>query len=147
VAKPRRRVERLVAGASALVVVLVLALWVVGCWRYTSIGIDRDRLDGGVVHTSYARIRWPGDGSLWFGGGRFRTPAAGHTLEPFDLAATLFQPPRRVEPRSAWNSLGFWRVQVDDAAAGTAESWIGVPGWLPALVLVIPWLRVRMMRR
>ncbi len=123
---------------SLLPSVLVLLLWITGCTYYTSVGLDYDQLDGMHVQSSYYRIRWPGDGSLWLGGGHFHYAPAQHALEPLDLAAVVLQPPRRPIPITVWNKLGLWWSQTSDVANGTAEYWIGFPGWLPVLVTGTP---------
>jgi hypothetical protein len=122
------------AAASAL----FFAMWIVSHWTYTSLGIDREELEpGGTVLSRYERVRWPGDGSLWVGRGHWRESAdPARRLDGFDLGGAFFRPPRRTEARSAWNRFGFWHVGCEQGAAGPSEAcWVGVPGWLPALLL------------
>lgn len=116
----------------------MLAMWIASLWTYTSLGIDRDMLEpNGTVLSRYWRVRWPGDGSLWLGSGFYREPLdPSRQLDGFDLGGVFFKPPRRPAAGSAWNRFGFWRVKVSgDDAQLHGESWVGIPGWLPALLL------------
>lgn len=110
--------------ALILALLVTLGIWLLGCVRYTSLGVDTAWLDEGVSHTRYYRVRWPGDGSLWIGGGSFIQPPGQEPVERFDLAAAWLQPSRPPAPQSIWNRLGFWWVRCPD------EGWLGVPGWL-----------------
>ncbi len=128
--------RRLVGAVAAAVAAVFFALWIVGLGRYTSLGIDRETVGPACTVEHYHRVRWPGDGSFWIGGGHAcRATTAPHAIDAFDLGGTFFRPPRRPEPITAWNRVGFWRQRIDNATAGHVEWWIGVPGWLPALLL------------
>ncbi len=132
----------------------LLVLWVVGCWRYTSVGFEFEAItDEGVMREDMYRVRWPGDGSVMVGGGTFHRPADAKVLEPFDLGAVFFRAPQPREPQSGWNRHGFWRVRTElpgaevPALSRQSEFWWGVPGWLPgALVLGLMWLLGRQAR-
>jgi hypothetical protein len=130
-----RTLTRLALAASAA---LFFAMWIASHWTYTSLGIDRETLEpSGAVHSRYDRVRWAGDGSLWIGGGYSRAPASpSQKVQSFDLGGVFFEPPRRPEVRSAWNRVGFWRVRFDENHR-RGESWIGVPGWLPPVLLLL----------
>ncbi len=135
--------------ALAALAALFFAMWIASYWTYTSLGIDRETLEpDGTVLNRYDRVRWPGDGSLWIGSGSWQEaldPA--RKLDSFDLGGTFFKPPRRPQTRSLWNRLGFWREPSSDAVTvDRAENWLGVPGWLPALVfglLAVRWRGAR----
>jgi hypothetical protein len=118
-------------------------MWLFSYGFYTSLGVDTDRADGPYVMSSYYRIRWPGDGSFWIGGGAYRHAYEGKPLEPFDLGGRFFLAPRRPMPQSFWNRIGFWLIQIGlgngkngktESAASQWQLWIGVPSWLPVLV-------------
>ena len=132
---------------SLITSVFVLLLWIVGCSYYTSVGLDHDEFDGTLVKSSYYRVRWPGDGSLWLGGGTFHFSQAQHALEPLDLAAIFLQPPRRPVPITVWNKFGFWWTQTNNPAERTAEYWLGFPGWLPVVLTSIPMLSSYVLNR
>ncbi len=123
---------------SLVVSLTILASWGIGLWRYTSFGIDHDQVDGVAMRTRYVRIRWPGDGSLWLGGGSFHSPLTAHPREPFDLGAVFLLPPRRPEPQSVWNRLGLWWINTHSTTDGVAECWLGIPAWSPAILTSMP---------
>lgn len=140
--------------AAAVGAVAFLALWLAGRSRYTSVGWDAERLVDGRVERSYYRLRWPGNGELWVGGGTHaRSPAHGPP-EAFDLASTFFdRPPHRPTPANEWNRNGWWWLPApasDPCDRGGAPlvrgSWLGVPGWLPAAILGL-WPAVALVRR
>ncbi|MBC8139057.1 MAG: hypothetical protein H8F28_24550 [Fibrella sp.] len=118
---------------------------------YTSVGIDTDRLPRPeLVHYRYYRLRCPGDGSIRIGGGAMFFSRGAKPLEPFDLAASLLQPPRIDPPRTIWNRLGFWRIDArwEDAFSTQYpslgkpwQSWVGVPVVLPTAVFMsLAWI-------
>lgn len=128
-------------GLSFLLSLTFLVMWLLSYGFYTSLGVDTDRGDG--VHTissAYYRIRWPGNGSFWIGGGAYRHPDEGKPLEPFDLGGVFFLEPRRPSPQSFWNRMGFWLIR--ESEANQWQLWMGVPSWLPMLltgVLPVQW--------
>ena len=140
--------------ASGVLALGFAVMWVAGRFTYTSVGMDHDVVNGDRVAAGYYRLRWPGDGSLWIGGGSHDRPLSAGPPERFDPAAAWFGRPNRPEPRSAWNRLGFWWVgsAADDpflpaGASGTVRSgWVAVPGWLP-VVLFGTWPVWRLVRR
>lgn len=123
----------------ALALPAALGLWLLGCFRYTAVGVDIERERAGIVLATHYRVRWPGDGSLWVGAERLVRPAGHSPVQPLDLAAAWFLRPRPREPQSIWNRLGFWWVQRP------AERWLGLPGWLLPLGVgaLARWLRGR----
>lgn len=130
-------------GASFLLSLTFLMMWLLSYSFYTSLGVDTDRANGSNVITAYYRIRWPGNGSFWIGGGAYRHPNQGKPLEPFDLGGVFFQVPQRPQPHSLWNRMGFWLIRIvsEDGTHDKTQSapsqwqfWMGVPSWLPVLV-------------
>ncbi len=146
-------------GLSLLLSLTFLIMWPFSYGFYTSFGVDTDRADGAYVMSAYYRIRWPGNGSVWIGGGAFRHPFEGKPLEPFDLGGSFFLAPRRPPPQSIWNRMGFWLLPIvsDDRPNGKTQStanqwqfWIGVPSWLPVFltgVLPVEWWKKKTRRR
>lgn len=137
------RLFSILCGVSFLLSLSFLVMWSFSYGFYTSLGVDMERADGSQVISAYYRIRWPGNGSFWIGGGAFRHPDEGKPLEPFDLGGSFFLAPRRPLPQSFWNHLGFWliRIGLDNSTNGKTESvatqwqfWIGVPSYLPVLL-------------
>jgi hypothetical protein len=127
--------------ATALV---FLVLWLAGLGYYTSVGWDTERAVGGYVWQDYYRIRWPGNGGLWVGAGGHRRTLSRGPVRPFDPASTFFDRPRWLpEAETAWNRFGWWWLEAPavDPSDGPGGArlvwgwWVGVPGWLPAVVL------------
>lgn len=142
--KPIRGGRRLIGISWVLLLLACVSSWLAGCWWYSSFGIDRDYIINQRIHTYYYRIRWPGDGSLWLGWGRFQTKLDTHPVLPFDLGGRFFQEPRRPIPQDNWNRWGFW--WVDTSEKYQEQHWLGIPGWLPLLIVSLPatwWFRRR----
>ncbi len=120
-------------------------MWLTSYSFYTSLGIDMDEVEGAQVRYTYLRVRWPGDGSFRLGRGCVYRPLASAPVEPFDLGGAFFKSPRRAEPQSVWNRVGFWWVD-ETAGKGSTQPpwayWIGIPSWLPPLLtgLVAAWV-------
>lgn len=134
--------------ATGFCAAVLLLLWAIGCWRYTSVGYEFDTLTEGVMREDYYRVRWPGDGSVWVGSGWVHLPTESKALEPFDLGAVFFREPRVREPQTRWNQWGFWRISNQSPAElpilkRQGESWWGVPGWLPGLMMALAWTFLR----
>lgn len=128
--------------AAGFCTLVLLLLWVIGCWRYTSVGYEFDILTEDVMREDYYRVRWPGDGSILVGSGWVHLPIGAKELEPFDLGAAFFREPRIREPQNHWNQWGFWRISNQSPTelpilTRQGESWWGVPGWLPGLVMAL----------
>ena len=108
-------------------------MWFTSYTHYTSIGIDADTKQNGLIAHHYYRARWPGNGSIWFGGGisqRASDPA--HPYEPFDLAATFLYPdPQKPKAHSLWNRLGFWR---EYHSSPDIQYWLGIPAFIPIML-------------
>jgi hypothetical protein len=144
----RSRWRTLVRRSAAASAALLFAMWIASHWTYTSLGIDRETLEpsGNVLSRCY-RVRWPGDGSLWLGGGyALEPPSPSRKLDAFDLGGRFFKAPRRPTARSAWNRIGFWRVPLGEGEGNVGrvgECWVSAPGWLPALVLALGLIAVR----
>jgi hypothetical protein len=96
------------------------------------------------VQMDYYRVRWPGNGDVWFGGGAHERPLDRGPPEPFDPASAFFIPHHPLpQPQSTWNRLGWW--YFPDPASDPCDAppgaplvwgwWVGVPGWFPAVVL------------
>ncbi|MCY1074324.1 hypothetical protein [Archangium lansingense] len=151
---PARLLAEALRGLSWLACLAFLVMWPFSYGFYTSFGIDMDRVQEGSRVRSHHRLRWPGDGSFWMGGEAFWLPDS-EPVDPFDLGGAFFQAPRRPKQRSAWNKVGFWlfrgehpKPTVPVQAATYARSfWVGVPSWLPPLLLgfwpVRRWVRRR----
>ncbi len=126
-------------GLAALTCVLTV-MWLSSYHFYTSLGLDRDQVDGPLVRYTYLRVRWPGDGSFLLGGSSVVQPPSNRPVEPFDLGGTFFQPPRRPTPRSAWNHWGFWWIDEprnEDGAGNGWTFWVGIPSWIAPLMMGI----------
>ncbi|WP_245682412.1 hypothetical protein [Archangium gephyra] len=149
-----RVLTRLRQGAAWLPCLAFLVMWPFSSGFYTSFGLDTDRDEEGSVKRTHHRLRWPGDGSFWVGAESFWLPAS-EPVDAFDLGGTFFQAARRPRPRSSWNRVGFWFIHEESLAppvplTSTAHAgafWVGVPSWLPPLLLGLwplrPWLRGR----
>jgi hypothetical protein len=132
---------------TAIAVLGFAAMWLIGHFRYTSIGLDRETsIDNGRVQMDYYRIRWPGNGDFWIGGGGHSRPMTTQPLVPFDPASAFFINHHPVpKPVSTWNRWGWWYIatpatdpsDVPPGAPLVWGWWFGVPGWLPALILCI----------
>lgn len=136
------------ARSAAVLVCWLLGLgWLlmaaVGHWRYSAIGFEVDTVVEGVIRQDLYRVRWPGNGSVWVGVGRYHLPLDTKPVEAFDLNAVFFiPPPPRPVAQSAWNRWGFWRVSRVSPAelpllSRSRESWWGMPGWLPGVGLLL----------
>lgn len=122
---------------------LVLLLVLLAAWpltyRYTSFGVDIDTVQGSTMESRLYRLRWPGDGFLLAGWIDEHRPAVEGEQGGSDLGGDFLRPARSMEPRSSWNRLGFWWIDVE-AARGDAPSdaapradqvkLLGVPHWL-----------------
>jgi len=119
-------------------------LWLVGCFRYTSVGLDHNVSTGTDGLLAYYRLRWPGDGSVWIGRSSHHVPRSQLSRYPFEPGGRLLAAPVVPRPSSPWNRAGFWLVtEVENDPLGVLNwpdpvqsQWIGVPGWLPALLLL-----------
>jgi hypothetical protein len=131
-----------------------LGMWPFSYRFYTSFGIDMDQGEPGSIRRTHHRLRWPGDGSFWLGAESFWFPAT-TPFDAFDLGGAFFRAPRRPQPRSLWNRLGFWFIREErqvtplppQAATYAGAFWVGVPSVLPPLLLgfwpIRGWLRKR----
>jgi hypothetical protein len=127
----------------AAAALISLLMWLLGQHYYTSIGLDLEAPHGERVRQTYYRVRWPGNGDLWLGGGERERPASRRLVEPFDPACTWLASPKHLpQPRSTWNHLGWWLVEdprTDPSDGPTGAPlvwgwWVGVPGWLPVVL-------------
>lgn len=119
---------------SSGVLFVLTCLWLSSYTHYTSFGVDHDLERGDRVLHVFGRIRWTGYGSFWVGyGSTWKARNAVEKLERFDPAAVFFR--RATEPLSTasfWNRAGFWFIH---ASQPRPTLWIGVPSWLPVLLL------------
>ena len=115
--------------ASALLFATLMCL--TSYTHYTSIGIDVDTMKNQQITHRYYRVRWPGNGSIWLGGGlSHRASNPDSPYEPFDLAATfLASNPIKPQPNSRLNQIGFWYYTPRQ------QGWIGIPSFLPILLI------------
>ena len=123
--------------------IVATALWATSYTHYTSVGIDHDQhvdtrnndkaSDKSIIHFYY-RVRWPGNGSIWFGGGQSRRPHdSPKPFETFDLAATFLYPnPVLPTIESSYNKVGFWLKTMEKPSE---QFWLGIPACLPVLIL------------
>jgi hypothetical protein len=103
--------------------------------HHTGVGVDHDFEQGDKVLHIYPRISWTGHGSIWLGYGSFiKDKNEGAVLERFDLAAVFFKRvTKQLNPlASSWNRIGFWYI---NGQSPKASLWIGVPSWLPVLLI------------
>ena len=112
----------------SLKLILLTIMWLSSYTHYTSIGVDIDH--------QYYRVRWPGNGSIWLGGGNTqRASDPTNPYEPFDLAATFFYAnPRRPEAKTTFNRWGFWYKSIQKP---NQQMWVGIPSWLPVFILFL----------
>lgn len=153
-APPARFLARVLRGLPWLPCLAFLVMWPFSYGFYTSFGLDTDRVQEGSGRRTHHRIRWPGDGSFWLGAESFWLPAS-EPVDAFDLGGAFFRAPRRPQPRSSWNRVGFWFIREENpkpavpvpSAANAGAFWLGVPSWLPVLLLgfwpVRTWIRGR----
>lgn len=109
--------------------------------HHSTIGIDADRIHADdTVTRTYARLWWPGNGSLLLGYSAQHQPFDPNTTyERFDPAGTFFQPKRhKLTPQSRWNDHGFWWISQP---APAPQFWVGIPAWLPVFFFVLVILR------
>lgn len=102
--------------------------------HYTSVGVDRDQYNNDHIRHSYYRVRWPGNGSFWLGGGTSNRPLnSSKPFEGFDLAATFLDSnPVLPVAESNYNKVGFWLRSMTHPSK---QFWLGIPSWLPVLFL------------
>ena len=117
---------------------MLTMLWLSSYTHHTGVGVDHDFEYEGKILRTYSRISWTGHGSIWVGyGSTWKESHPGLRPEQFDLAAVFFQrvnqqTDKLLNAPSFWNEAGFWFIR------GTVTKptlWIGVPSWLPVLVL------------
>ena len=114
---------------------LFTALWLSSYTHHSSIGIDHDqRTDSGVLYYYY-RINWTGNGSIWAGYGSSQLSASqDRKLEKFDPASAFLKPAQPLpESATRLNRFGLWYI---NSSKSTPVFWIGIPSWLPVLVLL-----------
>jgi len=127
------------------------ALWATSYTHYTSVGIDHDQhvnneANKSILH-SYYRVRWPGNGSIWFGGGQSKRPIdSPKPFEAFDLAATFLYPnPELPIIESAYNKAGFWLKSIcpwlKSAGSRLKSLWIKRPWIDSASEILRKWQR------
>ncbi len=126
----------------SLTLIATTLMWFTSYTHYTSFGIDADTRQDGLITHHYYRVRWPGNGSIWFGGGiSQRASDPTRPYEPFDLAASFLHPnPQKPEPRTMLNRIGFWK---HTSPAPNLQYWLGIPAWLPVLMLGFIVFRLR----
>ncbi len=113
---------------------------------YTSVGVDVERVDAGVLHGTYYRLRWPGDGSIALARLDEERAAVDGEAPAVDLGAAFLQPAPELAPQTPWQQAGFWCVDADAkrgpvpaVVAGSTRAWlVGVPQWVLAVALAVP---------
>ena len=99
---------------------------------YNTLGVDSEQQKGEFVDYHYYRFWWPGNGSLLIGRGiTTKKYDANVHYDSFDLGAAFFRPKyKKLEAKTLWNRVGFWYV------SSARQVWIGVPAWLPVLMIL-----------
>jgi hypothetical protein len=128
----RKTINRLLVLCFAVTVMLALSSYT----HHSSIGMDHDFEKPGRILHKYYRINLTGYGAILIGhGSQWRQHDSGKALEKFDLASSFLKPAETPAKRDTfWKGLGFWFVQSGSPAP---MLWIGIPSWLPVLVLSI----------
>src|SRR5205823_6346020 len=100
------------ASAGLLLLTFAIVIMVIlGSIYYTSLGVDLESPEGAMVRRSYYRMRWPGNGGLWFGGGEHYRKLSSRPIQEFDLACSAWRMPEHFpEAHTFWNRLGFWWI-------------------------------------
>lgn len=115
---------------------IVLAIFWLSSYAhyYNSIGIDSEQQKGETIDYHYYRFWWPGDGSLLMGRGiTTQKYDASKQYDKFDLGAAFFrQQDKKLETKNSWNKIGFWYISPP---APIRQFWIGIPAWLPVLII------------
>lgn len=108
-------------------------------FRYSTVGLDTDRLtDYGIRHRYY-RLRWPGDGTVRFGGGIIDYTLDEEDLDPIDPVGRLLETPKLDRHRPARQGFGYWHgAERYDQPVGRdmGARWISLPAWLPGILLL-----------
>ncbi|PID45096.1 MAG: hypothetical protein CSB47_10090 [Proteobacteria bacterium] len=115
--------------------IAVTFLWLSSYTHHTAFGVDRDvEQENRVLHMTY-RISWTGHGSVWLGyTSVIRNKDEITPLEKFDLASAILKPVKTTLAPSAslGNRLGFWFIRQ---TTPKPVLWVGVPSWLPVLLV------------
>jgi hypothetical protein len=143
----RKAIRITALGILVTATVGLLVMAAVGTRLYTSAGVDLESAEGEQVRQTYFRVRWPGNGQIWFGGGGKLRPAKQKPLEAFDPACSAFRKPGRLPvPTTLAERLGFWWIvnPARDPSDGYRHPvrlnwgfWLGMPAWLPAFVTAL----------
>lgn len=134
----------------SLLACLTFAAFLPFAWHfYTSLGLDFERPRADHTDYTYLRLRWPGDGSLLLGLETIPLHTLNHQPIPIDLAATFLASPRPLQPRPRANRLGFWLItHPTPNSRATSSFWLGIPAFLPVIVLALsPLLCLRALRK
>ena len=109
-------------------------LWLSSYTHHSAIGVDHDLQKDRILHKFY-RINWTGHGSILVGYGSVWSIADDDKpLEWFDPASVFFKPVNKtLEKPTFWNRVGFWFVS---SSSPRPTLWVGIPSWLPVLILV-----------
>ncbi|WP_020560515.1 hypothetical protein [Thiofilum flexile] len=112
--------------------------WLSSYTHYSTIGIDSEapQMKLGKVHYTYYRLWWPGNGAVLIGRGQsIQAYDPTRHYDRFDPAGTFLRTDRQHQPavKTNWNRRGFWLVQEAE------QFWLGVPAWLPVLIIGLLW--------
>jgi hypothetical protein len=119
------------------IILFLCFIFFISYFFYNSIGIDHDiKTETGIIE-EYYRLRFPGDGSIWVGGGYFYMRNEKQKYDYIDLAGEFFATPQRRLPKSIWNHFGIWREVIIDRKYGTGENWVAIPIWLILLITIV----------
>jgi hypothetical protein len=142
-ATSRRLLACVVQILLVLLTLAILLMWGLSYHLYTSVGIDLEEAEGTAVRRTCFRVRWPGNGGIWFGAEAYPRPLHLKRIEAFDPACSAWRTPQHLpEPESLWNRLGFWWMMSPETDPSNPLPlprlewgiWCGVPAWLPAIL-------------
>src|SRR5215475_3672982 len=87
---------RLLSAVLILATAGILVMAILGCVLYTSLGVNLESAVGDRVFCRYYRVRWPGNGSIWFGGGQHYRRLSMRPVCEFDPACSAWRTPEKL---------------------------------------------------
>jgi len=138
--------KRIFSGLLFIALFGFILMWFTSYTHYTSIGIDVDTQENTQITHHYYRVRWPGNASIWFGGGiSERASDPNNPYEPFDLAATFLSPnPEKPHAHTTLNRLGFWYQSIHKP---NRQWWVGIPSFMPLLLIGLMLFSLKKIKR
>ncbi|HIO92714.1 MAG TPA: hypothetical protein EYG68_07710 [Leucothrix mucor] len=119
-----------------LALIILTIFWLSSYARfYNSIGVDSEQQKEATIDYHYYRFWWPGNGSLLIGRGITTLKYdPNKQYDRFDLGAAFFRhQDKKLVAQTTWNKIGFWYISPP---APVRQFWIGVPAWLPVLIIL-----------